>query len=60
VQGKKKKISIQEINPDFQKDFLEVWKKIKKSIRIYEQELNNRKFKNSDNNNTFTNLNLEL
>lgn len=61
MQSDSKNYSFQLIDSDIQKDFIEVWKNIEESIRMY--ELTNEKpkmIKKSDKNSTIINLNLEL
>jgi hypothetical protein len=61
VQSKIKVYSFQPIDTDIQSDFIEVWKNIEESIRMY--ELTNEKqniIKKSDKYRTIINLNLEL
>jgi hypothetical protein len=61
VQSKIKNYFFQPIDSDIQRDFIEVWKNIEESIRMY--ELTNEKYdmiKKIDENRTIINLNLEL
>lgn len=61
VQSKSKTYSFQLKDSDIQRDFIEVWKNIEESIRMY--ELANEKqniIKKFDKNRTTINLNLEL
>ena len=61
VQSKIKVCSFQPFDTDIQSDFIEVWKNIEESIRMY--ELTNEKhniIKKSDKYRTIINLNLEL
>lgn len=61
MQSKSKTYSFQLKDSDIQRDFIEVWKNIEESIRMY--ELTNEKhnmIKKSDKNRTIINLNLEL
>jgi hypothetical protein len=51
---------IQPNDPDMQKDFYEVWKKIETSIQKYERNSNKQKKNKPANNRTLTNLNFKL
>jgi hypothetical protein len=61
VQSKIEVYSFQPIDSDIQRDFIEVWKNIEESIRMYEltNEKHNR-INKSDKYKTIINLNLEL
>jgi hypothetical protein len=61
VQSKRKNLSFQLIDSDIQRDFIEVWKNIEESIRMYEltNEKHNR-INKSDKYKPIINLNLEL
>jgi hypothetical protein len=61
MQIKSKTYAFQLKDSDIQRDFIEVWKNIEESIRMYEltNETHNM-IKKSDKNRTIINLNLEL